>query len=92
MNPVSIHTPLRLPRTAPAEQIGRLLWAADADWISSSLRRAAVGTTPTLGECPHGVGQQPSAAQLSATVAAFDDRPHQLPGAGTDLPGWRSWV
>ncbi len=48
------------------------------------------GTLPTLGECPHGVGQQPSATQLSITFAAFDDRPNQLPGAGTDLPGWRS--
>jgi hypothetical protein len=53
-------------------------------------RMATRGTLPTLGACPHGVGKQPSAAQLSATFAAFDDRPNQLPGAVTDLPGWRS--
>src|SRR3954468_6071068 len=45
------------------------------------------GTLATLGECPHGVGKQPSAAQLSATFAAFDDRPNQLPGCDDGLAG-----
>src|SRR5215207_6586314 len=48
---------------------------------------SGLGTLPTLGECPQGLGKQLSAAQLYATFATFDDRPHQLPGALTDLRG-----
>ena len=78
---------------------GALLLAAEP-WLGTeggsrvaAVRRwgmAGRGTLPTLGECPHGVGQQMAAAQLSDPFAAFDDRPNQLPGAGTDLPGWCS--
>src|SRR4051795_4023256 len=42
------------------------------------------GTLPTLGECPHGVGKQPFAAQLYATFAAFY-RPNTDSGRRTRL-------
>ena len=40
-----------------------------------------------MASCPHGVGQPPSAAQLHAAFAAFNQRNNQLPDAVTDLPG-----
>src|SRR3954447_9413519 len=50
-----------------------------------------LGTLLTLSECLHGVGQQPSAAQLYATFAVFY-RPNQLPGAAAVLILGFGWV
>src|SRR5215216_5995764 len=48
---------------------------------------SAIGLSLLAHERPTWVGKQPSAAQLSATFAAFDDRPNQLPGCGDGLAG-----
>src|SRR5215212_8497987 len=53
---------------------------------------SAIGLSLLAHERPTWVGQQPSAAQLSATFAAFDDRPNQLPRCDDGLAGLASSV
>src|SRR3954452_12932533 len=72
-------------RTARGESSARSSGVIDRPGNAGSppkitpLGKTGYGTVPALGECPHGVGQQPSAAQLYATFGAFGARPNQLP-------------